>query len=55
MILDIVEEADALDATSASAACFADLGESQGQSNVPLVVHPLFTLSSHLGLQFRLA
>jgi len=27
MILDIVEEVDVLDATSASAACFADLGE----------------------------
>lgn len=30
MILDTVEEADALDATSASAACFADLGKTQG-------------------------
>ena len=27
MILDIVEEAEDFDATSASAACFADLGE----------------------------
>ena len=31
MIFDIVEEADALDATSASAACFADLEETQDQ------------------------
>jgi len=29
MILDIVEGVDALDATSASAACFADLEETQ--------------------------
>lgn len=55
MILEIVEDADALDATSASAACFADLGRNQGLSNLLLIVHPLFTLSSHLGLQFRLA
>lgn len=27
MILDIVEDVDALDAISASAACFADLGK----------------------------
>jgi hypothetical protein len=32
MIFDIVEEADTLDATSASAACFADLEETQDQS-----------------------
>ena len=29
MILDIVEEAEVLDATSASAACFADLEQNQ--------------------------
>lgn len=55
MILDIVEEVDTLDATSASAACFADLKENQGQSSVLLIVHLLFTLAGHLGLQFRLA
>ena len=55
MILDIVEGVDALDATSASAACFADLEETQEQQDELLSVHPLFTLSGHFGLQFRLA
>lgn len=55
MTLDIVEEADVLDATSASAAFFADLKKDQGQNSVLLIVHLLFALSSHLGLQFRLA
>ena len=55
MILDVVEEVEVLDATSASAACFADLEENQGQNNVFLIDHLLFTLSSHFGFQFRLA
>jgi len=55
MILDIVEGVDALDATSASAACFADLEENQDWNDVSLTVHLLFTLPSHFGLQFRLA
>ena len=55
MILDIVEGVDALDATSASAACFADLEETQDENDASLGVHPLFTLSSHFGLQLRLA
>ena len=55
MILDIVEGVDALDATSASAACFADLEETQVQNDGLLSVHLLFALSSHFGLQFRLA
>lgn len=55
IILEAVDGVDALDATSASAACFADLKETQGQSDTSLIVHSLFTLSSHFGLQFRLA
>ena len=55
MILVAVEEDEVLEATSASAACFADLQENQGQSSVLLIVHLLFTLSSHFGLQLRLA
>jgi hypothetical protein len=45
--LDIVDEAEVLEATSASAASFADLEEHQCQGSVSPIVYSLFALASH--------